>query len=49
MPKRRNYSAEFKGASYAQRYNLLCRKLIQEQLLYCRFDTDVTAKRRGNG
>ena len=23
---------EFKGASYAQRYNLLCRKLIQEQL-----------------
>ena len=32
MPKRRNYSAEFKGALYAQRYNLLCRKLIQEQL-----------------
>jgi hypothetical protein len=23
---------EFKDASYAQRYNILCRKLIQEQL-----------------
>lgn len=24
--------AEFKGASYADRYNILCRKLVQEQL-----------------
>lgn len=23
---------EFKGASYAERYNILCRKLMQEQL-----------------
>ena len=23
---------EFQGASYAQRYNILCRKLVQEQL-----------------
>ena len=25
-------TSEFKGASYADRYNILCRKLVQEQL-----------------